>query len=122
MARKIRNEILLPLVLSGMSQIDISKELHCTPASVCRRVNSPEFKTQLQEYRREAVDATVTALSTHSQKAVECLLKLLESPNDFVRFNAASKILQMTQDYSLQADLIKDVEEIKRIQESKSYE
>lgn len=122
MARKIRNEDLLPLVLSGMSQIEISRQLNVTPASVCRRVNAPDFTTQLQEHRKRILDATVTNLTAHSQKAVECLLKLLDSPNDFVRFNAASKILQLTQDYSLQADLIRDVEEIKRMQESKSSE
>lgn len=114
MANKIQDEDLLLLVLSGRSQTDIAKKLHCTKATVNRRIHSKEFSELLSEYRRKRIDTALTSLTDGVQKAADTLKELLDSDNDFVRLHASSKILQQAQDFSLQNDLLRDIEEIKK--------
>lgn len=117
MARKLRDEDLLLLMLSGRSQTAIAKELQVTKATICRRVRTPEFAEMLSQYRRKALDATMTDLTSYAQKAVTTLGELLDDENPKIRLAASDKILQYAQDYSLQADLLKDIEEIKQSQQ-----
>lgn len=117
MARKLKDDDLLLLMLSGKSQTVIAKELGVTKATICRRVHTPEFAEMLAQYRKRVLDGVITDLTANSQKAVDVLVNLLYDNNPNVRFNAASKILQLTQDYSLQMDLMHDIEEIKRTQQ-----
>ena len=117
MARKLKDEDLLLLMLSGKSQTVIAKELGVTKATICRRVHTPEFAEMLSHYRKKIIDGVCTDLATNAQKSVNTLVQLLDEDNPNVRFNAASKILQLTQDYSLQNDLMKDIEEIKQAQQ-----
>ena len=117
MARKLKDEDLLLLMLSGKSQTVIAKELGVTKATITRRVHTPEFAEMLAQYRKKALDACMTDLTTNAQKSVSTLVQLLDEDNPNVRFNAASKILQLTQDYSLQTDLMRDIEEIRQAQQ-----
>lgn len=117
MAKMIKDEDLLLLMLSRRSQTEIAKELGVTKATITRRVHTPEFAEMLAEYRKKALDACMTDLTTNAQKSVKTLVKLLDESNPNVRFNAASKILQLSQDFSLQNDLMRDIEEIRQAQQ-----
>ena len=116
MARKLKDEDLLLLMLSGKSQTVIAKELGVTKTTITRRVHTKEFEDMLAQYRKKVLDSVITDLTTNAQKSVKTLVQLLDEETPNVRFNAASKILQLTQDYSLQNDLMKDIEYIKQAQ------
>lgn len=116
MARKLKDEDLLLLMLSGKSQTVIAKELGVTKATITRRIHTPEFAEMLSQYRKRVLDGVVTELTTNAQKSVTTLVQLLDEESPSIRLSAASKILQLTQDYSLQTDLLKDIEEIKKAQ------
>ena len=113
MARKLKDEDLLILMLSGKSQTIIAKELRCTKATITRRIHTPEFEAMLSQYRKKVLNGIVTDLTTNAQKSVNTLVQLLDEDNPNVRLNAACKILQLVQDFSLQHDLLKEVEAIK---------
>lgn len=121
MARKLKDEDLLLLMLSGKSQTEIARTLNCTKATITRRIHTPEFAEMLSQYRKRVIDGVITDLTTNAQKSVSTLVQLLDDNSPNVRFNAASKILQLTQDYSLQTDLLKDIEEIKKVQREQDY-
>ena len=111
--QRIKDDQILQLMLIGTPQNVIAQRLGVTPNTICKRVNSAEFIAKLQGQRKRILDATVTGLIDNSREAVRVLGELLHSENDFVRFNAASKILSLALDYSLEADLANEVEEIK---------
>lgn len=113
---KIKDEQILPLVLAGYSQRQIAEMLNATPTTISKRIKRKEFADQLSAYRKGILDNTITRLTSLSSRAVDVLAELLESENDFVRFNSASKILSMAQDYSLQTDLLKQIEELRERQ------
>ncbi len=115
---KIKDEAILPLVLAGYSQRQIAEKLNATPSTICKRIKRKEIAEQLSAYRQSILDNTITRLTSLSNRAVDVLAELLESENDFVRFNSASKILSMSQDYSIQTDLLKQIEELRERQRS----
>lgn len=117
MARKIRDEDLLPLMLSGKSQVAIAEELGVTRAAVCNRVNDPDFVEVLAQYRRRILDGIVTDLTSSAQKCVATLEQLLDDDSSSIRLSAASKILSLVQDYSIQHDLLRTVDRIDRERE-----
>lgn len=117
MARKLKDEDLLLLMLSGKSQTVIAKELGVTKATITRRIHTPEFADMLAQYRKKVLDGVITDLTTNAQKSVATLVQLLDNENPYIQLQAACKILQLTQDYSLQHDLLKDIEEIKQAQQ-----
>lgn len=116
MARKLKDEDLLLLMLSGKSQTVIARELGVTKATITRRIHTPEFAEMLSQYRKKAIDSAMTELTTYAQKAVTTLGQLLDETNPKIRLNTCDKILRYVQDYSLQTDLLKDIEEIKKAQ------
>lgn len=118
--QKIDDKTLLYLMLTGKSQADIAKMLNMTRTQICRRVNTPEFRKILSEYRTKMIDGILSELSINALKAVNVLVELLDSDNDFVRFNASSKILSLVQDYNLQNDLLHELEEIKESQKQQA--
>ena len=110
---KIDNDTLLAKLLSGQSQADIARELGMSKVQVCRRVNTEEFQSMLSEYRQKVIDGVFADLNANARKAVDVLVSLLDDPNSFVRYNAACKILSSVQDYGLQRDLMKDIQDLK---------
>lgn len=113
---KISDEILIAELLSGKPQSQIAKEYGLTKQQVCRRTNSPKVQQSLAEYRKATLDTVYHGLASNAETAVNKLVSLLESNNPFVVYNASCKILNTLQDYSLQQDLYRDIEELKEAQ------
>ncbi len=113
---KISDEILIAELLSGKPQSQIAKEYGLTKQQVCRRTNSPKVQKSLAEYRKATLDSVYHGLAAHAEKAVNKLVELLDDKNPFVVYNSSCKILNTLQDYSLQQDLYRDIEELKEAQ------
>ena len=115
MTKKIDDNTLLAMCLAGQTQTQIANELGMTKAQICRRINTDEFQTMLSQYRKRVLDGILTDLTANAQKSVKTLVKLLDNKNPFVQFNAASKILSMAQEYGILKDLMRDIDELKRL-------
>ena len=110
---KVDDNTLLTMCLSGASQVQIANELGMTKAQICRRVNSPEFQNTLAEYRKRVLDGVLTDLTANAQKCVQTLVDLLDNDNPSIQLQAACKILSLSQEYALQRDILRDIEELK---------
>lgn len=120
MTARLDDDTLLARCLSGATQRQIAEEFGMSQAQICRRVNTAEFQDILSAYRKKIFDSVMTDLSASSQKAVKVLDELLEDKNPFVRFNAATRILSLSQDFHIQSDLMQEINEIKKAQISLS--
>lgn len=120
MKKKADDKTLLALCLTGHTQSQIAKELGMTKAQVCRRINTQAFQELLAEYRNKVLDGVLTDLVAHSQKAVLTLVGLLDDDSPFIQLQAASKILQLAQDYGIQKDLLRDIELWKQTAENEA--
>ena len=117
---KATDDQLLSMMLSGQSQADIARELNMSKQQVCRRVNTEEFQSMLSDYRQRVLDGVYADLNANARKAVDVLVSLLDDPNAFVRYNAACKILNSVQEYGLQRDLMKDIQDLKEAHPAES--
>lgn len=111
--KKVDDKTLLCMCLTGKTQTAIAKELGMTKVQICKRVNTPEFQALLSDYRKRIIDGVLTDLVAHSQKAVKTLVALLDDKSAFVRLNAACRIISITQDFTVQRDLLADIEKLK---------
>lgn len=116
MQKKVEDAQIISLLISGKTQTEISKEVGLSLSHLNRRIHRPDFQTQLTEYRKQIIQNTLTELTSHSQKAVRVLAMLMDAPNDFVKFNSASRILSLVQDYTCQVDLMLEIEQLKEQQ------
>ena len=116
MHKKVTDEQIMTLLLSGRTQTQIAEEVGLSVSHICRRINKPDFQSMLTVYRRQVVENTLTELTAHSQKAVRTLAELMNDKNSFVRFNAASRILSLIQDFTVQVDLIREIQLLKEQQ------
>ncbi len=118
--KKISDEELLVAVLSGESQRSIAKRYNITEGTISKRVHSPAFSSMLSAYRSEMIDKTLTELNKYALSAVDTLGSVLNSENDFAKLQAAIKILDYLQSYSYQHDLLRQIKEMKELQEKQN--
>lgn len=116
MGYKIDDSKLMALCLTGRTQTQIAEELGMTKAQICRRINKPSFQEMLSAYRKQVLDAVLTELTAYSQRSVETLVSLLDDESSFIKLQAACKILALAQDYGVQRDILRDVEEWRQSQ------
>lgn len=120
MAKKVDDKTLLALCLTGKTQTEIAKTLGMTKTQICRRINTESFQIMLSDYRKRMLDGILTDLTANAQKSVKTLVKLLDNDNPFVQFNAASKILSMSQEYGIQKDLMRDIDDLKKLKDEEA--
>lgn len=117
---KVNDQELMVAVLSGESQRSIAERYGVTESTISKRVHKPAFRNELSEYRSAMIDETLTELNMYAKRAVDTLGELLESENDFARLQAAMKILDYLQSYNYQNDLLKQIREMKELQEAQA--
>jgi hypothetical protein len=75
-------------------------------ATVCRRLQDPEFKAQLQQLRADMVQRTAGALTAAATEAVRTLLELQKAASPpAVRLGAARAVLELGTRLRESADL-----------------
>lgn len=118
MKKKLDDDSLLILILAGEKQSKIAQEFGVSVAHVCRRVNDPQFQEKLSQHRKSVLDSCMSQLTATANEAVSVLADLLHNKNGYLRFSAASRILSLVQDLSIQEDMMKEIEMLKKYQDT----
>lgn len=106
------NEILVA-VLSSRSYTEAAKTLGLSKQTVSRRMKDSELKSRVIALRKSVLDSVNMRLIDGSKQAVDVLINLLASENEMTRYNAASRILGLSQDFIESADIINELEQLK---------
>lgn len=106
------NEILVTVLSSG-SYAEAARILGISKQTVSRRMKDEQLKNRVIEYRKNILDAVNMRLIEGASKAIDVLLQLLESENEVSRYNSASKILGLVQDFVDSADIISQIDRLK---------
>ncbi len=111
---KLNNEdLLISYVSSGFNQTKTAKALGTTKQTINRRVKSPEFQELLQNYRKNLFQQSSQILLENTLRASKTLVKLLDSKTENIRFQAACKILNLSNDFTTIDSLETELENLK---------
>lgn len=113
-ANKISDLEIIQAILSSDTQKQASEKLNITQATLSRRLKNPKLKTELSKYRLELIDKTSTELIKSNIIATEKLTELLNSDSELTRYNASTKILQLSRDYVLMSDIATRLEALEK--------
>ena len=106
------NEIIVAVLTSG-SYAEAAKALGVSKQTISRRMKDEQLKNRVIEYRKNILDTVNMRLIDGASKAVDVLLQLLESESELTRYNSASRILGLTQDFIESADIIAQIDKLK---------
>ena len=112
MGKHITDEELLNAIMSTGTQKEASELLGISEQTVCNRIQKESFKTLLFTYRRDLFDVTSNRIVSSSKKALETLVALLDSDSEMVRYNTATKILSLGQQYVASQDILKRIDNV----------
>ena len=112
--RKISDDDLLLALLTTESQTAAAKQLGCSKVTISRRIQDPQFKEKLNLYRRTLLDTVSNKLVQSTSKAVDVLIALLDSESESTRYNTASKILSIAQDFIVQEDIMQRLDKLEQ--------
>lgn len=115
------NEIIVAVLTSG-SYTEAAKVLGVSKQTVSRRMKDEQLKSRVIEYRKSILDTVNMRLIEGASKAVDVLLQLLESESEITQYNAASRILGLTQDFIESADIIAQIDKLKAESEQRKGE
>lgn len=111
---KLNNEdLLITYIGNSFNQTKTAKALGTTKQTINRRVKSPEFQEELSRYRKHLFQESSQILLENSVKASKILSKLLDSQSENIRFQAACKILNLSNDFTTIDDLETELENLK---------
>lgn len=115
------NEIIVAVLTSG-SYAEAARVLGVSKQTVSRRMKDEQLKNRVIEYRKNILDTVNMRLIEGASKAVDVLLQLLESESEITQYNAASRILGLTQDFIESADIIAQIDKLKAESEQRKGE
>jgi uncharacterized coiled-coil protein SlyX len=87
------DDALIASLVSGDSYEEAALAAGCGARTVSRRMADPAFRQALQEARAEVLSRATSKVSCAMTKAVDTLVKLLDSLNDTASLGAARAIL-----------------------------
>ena len=102
---KVSNEEILNAILTNQTQKAAADSLGISPVTLCNRLKTPKMRQLLTAYREKQLDTIMSRLLASSEKASKKLDNLMDSENEFVAYNSASKVLQLSNDYIVTHDI-----------------
>lgn len=113
MSKRIDDSELLVAILQSGSYSEAARTLGISKQTISRRMKDAELKSRIIELRKGILDSVNLRLVEASNQAVDVLINLLNSANEQTRYNSASRILGLTQDFVECADIINELEQLK---------
>lgn len=99
------DEMICQLLAEGWTHARIGAEMGVSTKTIQRRLQMPEFASELSRRRRAVVAATTAALEHMGVAALASLRELLDSNDDRLKLRSVELILQLGRRYH-QEDLI----------------
>ena len=111
--KRIDDNELLIAILQTRSYSEAARILGISKQTISRRMKDSELKSRIIELRKDVLNCVNARLIDGAVRAVEVLINLLDSENEQTKYNSASRILGLTQDFIESADIINELEQLK---------
>ncbi len=75
----------------------------------------PEYKQELNHIKKEIVEQALNELKVSTTKAVHVITNLLSSKNEYIQLRTAIKILEFTEKFMEQEEIIARIDKLEEI-------
>ncbi len=96
----------LPVILSSKSLAEGLKKANVSKTTYYAWLKLPEYKKELNRIKKEIVEQALNELKISTTEAVKVLKDLLSSENEHIQLRTAIKILDFTEKFMEQEDII----------------
>lgn len=108
--KKIDNAKIIFAVLNYHKQKDAADYLGISESTLSKRLADTDLKKQLQTVRKQQIDLLNNRIVVASAKALENLVEMLNSANEYAKYNASCKILSLAEKFISIEDIITRLE------------
>lgn len=102
-------------LMDGIDLAQVCRNVNISKSTLYNWLQEPEFRSELDRQRKELIDCALNKLKTGIGKAVDKLISLLESENEFISRRAAESILEYAFKLKELEDLTQRIEKVERI-------
>lgn len=103
-------------LLTSSTQKQAANKLGITEQTLIKRMKNPSFQAEYTELKKKSFDIAFSELVKATNQAVTVLQELLNSKKEYIRYKAASKIIELTAN----AIIINDItERLERLEQEK---
>ncbi|MDP8202759.1 MAG: hypothetical protein P9M11_11565 [Candidatus Tenebribacter burtonii] len=106
----------IPVILSSKSIADGLKEAKIGKTTYYAWLKLTEYKEELNRIKKEIVHQALNDLKISTTEAVKVLTNLLNSDNENIQLRTATKILDFTEKFIEQEEIIERIEKIEEKQ------
>lgn len=108
--KRIATSDIVQALLFNNTQREAAAQLGITECTLSKKIKSQAVQNQLRAIRKEQIQMLSNRLVSNSSKALDNLVNMLDSPNEYNRYNSAVKILDLTERYIKIEDLQSRIE------------
>lgn len=99
----------IPVILAAKNYADGIKKSKIGKTTFYKWLRTPEYKQEMAFQRKELIRQALSMLKTSTGKAVRILIKLLDSDNEMIRLKTAITILEFTEKFQEQEEIIERI-------------
>lgn len=99
-------------LLTTNTQKQAAAKLGISEQTLIKRMKSPDFQKEYEKLRRKTFDVSFSELVKASNQAVEVLQELMNSKKEYIRYKAASKIIELTTNAIVINDIAKRIDQL----------
>lgn len=108
--KKIDDEKIIFAVLNYPKQKAAADYLGISESTLSKRLADTDLKKQLQTVRKQQIDLLNNKIVVASSKALENIIEMLDSENEYSRYNSSCKILSLAEKFISIEDILSRLE------------
>ena len=108
--KKIDDEKIIFAVLNFPRQKDAADYLDISESTLSKRLANTDLKRKLKTIRKHQIDLLNNKIVVASTKALENLIEMLDSENEYSRYNSSCKILSLAEKFITVEDILSRLE------------
>jgi len=99
----------IPVILASKNYAEGVRKLKIGKTTFYNWLKIPEYKQELDSQRKQLITQALSILRISTGKAVQVLIKLLDSDNEMIRLKTAITILEFTEKFQEQDEIIERI-------------
>jgi hypothetical protein len=104
----------IPVIIAAKNYSQGIEQANISRSTFYSWLKTPEYKKELDFQKAQLIKQALSNLKTSTGKAVQVLIRLLDSDNEMIRLKTAITILEFTEKFQEQEEIIEKLNKLER--------